>query len=55
MPEGMYMTGKNYLEHYTLQNSFFHLVTAYNILRVNGVNLGKMDYMFGVTFLNENN
>lgn len=26
-------------------NLFFHLVTAYNILRSKGVPLGKMDYL----------
>ena len=38
-------TGENYLLHLVLPNVFFHLTTAYAILRHNGVELGKRDFM----------
>jgi len=37
--------GMPYLLEYALPNIYFHVVTAYAILRHNGVELGKMDYM----------
>jgi hypothetical protein len=40
-------TGLDYLQGFALPNAFFHLVTAYNILRHNGVEIGKMDYLTG--------
>jgi len=39
------MTGENFLNLYSLPQFHFHLTTAYNILRHNGVELGKGDYM----------
>jgi hypothetical protein len=41
------MTGEAYLKHWMLPNFFFHVVTAYAILRHNGVELGKTDYLAG--------
>ena len=38
-------TGLNYLLHFALPNVYFHITTAYNILRHNGVEIGKMDYI----------
>ncbi len=38
-------TGMVYLLHSALPNFFFHTVTAYDILRHNGVELGKGDYL----------
>jgi len=38
-------TGQNYLLHYGLPHFFFHVTTAYGILRHNGVELGKRDYL----------
>lgn len=38
-------TGLTYLQNYLLPNFFFHVTTAYNILRHNGVELGKRDYL----------
>jgi hypothetical protein len=38
-------TGEDYLLKFVLPNSFFHLTTAYAILRHNGVDLGKSDYL----------
>ena len=37
--------GPIYLNHFFLPNFFFHITTAYNILRHNGVPLGKFDYV----------
>ena len=37
--------GQNYLLDWVLPNVFFHITTAYNILRHNGVALGKSDYL----------
>jgi len=41
------MTGEAYLKHWMLPNFFFHVTTAYAILRHNGVELGKSDYLAG--------
>ncbi len=37
--------GQDYLLGFALPNFYFHLVTAYNILRHNGVEIGKGDYL----------
>lgn len=37
--------GQDYLLNFVLPNVNFHAVTAYNILRHNGVELGKMDFL----------
>ena len=39
------MTGETYLKHYVLPNFFFHVTTTYALLRHNGVELGKTDYL----------
>ncbi|MGQ0741291.1 MAG: DUF1993 domain-containing protein [Alphaproteobacteria bacterium] len=39
------MGGATYLFDYALPNFYFHLTTAYDILRHNGVELGKGDYV----------
>ena len=41
------MKGEAYLKHYALPNMFFHVVTAYALLRHNGVDVGKTDYLVG--------
>jgi uncharacterized protein len=41
------MTGEDYLKHWALPNVFFHVTTAYAILRHNGVEIGKADYLLG--------
>ena len=41
----MSFPGGEYLAGYAMPNFYFHLATAYNILRHNGVELGKMDFM----------
>ena len=40
-------TGEQYLKHFALPNFFFHVTTAYALLRHNGVELGKADYLRG--------
>ena len=37
--------GQQYLLGFALPNFFFHVTTAYNLLRHNGVEIGKMDYL----------
>jgi hypothetical protein len=39
------MKGLPFLQNWALTNFYFHAVTAYNILRHNGVDLGKRDYL----------
>ena len=41
------MSAQAYLTHWMLPNLFFHVTTAYAILRHNGVELGKGDYLLG--------
>ena len=41
----MVLSGDEFLSFYSLPQFFFHLTTAYAILRANGVELGKRDYM----------
>jgi hypothetical protein len=37
--------GQNYLTMWVLPNLFFHITTAYNLLRHNGLDIGKRDYL----------
>jgi hypothetical protein len=39
------MRGMPCLLHHMLPNLYFHVTTAYNILRHNGVEPGKKDYL----------
>lgn len=39
------LKGEVYLKHYVLPNLFFHATTAYALLRHNGVELGKSDFL----------
>jgi hypothetical protein len=43
--KGEWMTGADYFIEHTVPNFFFHLTTAYSILRHNGVGIGKRDYL----------
>ena len=38
-------SGQDYLLKWVLPNVYFHVTTAYNILRHNGVDLGKQDFL----------
>lgn len=42
------MNGLQFLRDWALPHFYFHVVTAYDILRHNGVDIGKRDYMSGV-------
>jgi len=42
---GAWLTGDDYAIHVAVPNFFFHATTAYAILRHNGVELGKMDFI----------
>jgi len=39
------MQGMPYLLHHVIPNLYFHVTTAYDILRPNGVELGKSDFL----------
>lgn len=41
----MVMKGEAYLKHFALPNFYFHVTTTYALLRHNGVELGKMDFL----------
>lgn len=41
------LSAEDYLKTWALPNVFFHITTAYAILRHNGVALGKADYLMG--------
>ena len=43
--EGKYLTGEEFLIQHVLPNLYFHITTAYAILRHNGVDVGKKDYL----------
>lgn len=45
-PRGtMNFNGQQYLLNFVLPNFYFHLTTTYNILRHNGIEIGKMDFI----------
>ncbi len=43
--EGKYLTGTEFVIQHSLPNIYFHVTTAYSILRNNGVDLGKKDFL----------
>jgi len=44
-PKERHFSGQSYLFSYGLPQFFFHVTTAYGILRHNGLEIGKRDYM----------
>jgi hypothetical protein len=44
-PNKMKMKGGDYLLHFVTPNFYFHLTTAYAILRQSGVEIGKRDFL----------
>lgn len=44
-PKEKKLSGSAYLLHYGLPQFFFHVTTSYAILRHNGIEVGKRDYM----------
>lgn len=45
---GKYMTGAEYLQLYAIGNFYFHVTTAYDIIRNQGVEIGKADFTGGM-------
>lgn len=48
--EGKYMTGYEFALQHAIPNVYFHITTAYAILRHNGVEIGKKDYLGEMPF-----
>jgi hypothetical protein len=48
--EGKSLTAPDYVLHHALPNFYFHMTTAYSILRHNGVEVGKKDYLGELPF-----
>jgi hypothetical protein len=48
--EGKYLTGKEFVIHHAVPNLYFHITTTYAILRHNGVEVGKKDYLGELPF-----
>lgn len=48
--EGKSLSGEEYLLQHAVPNLYFHVTTAYAILRHNGVALGKADYLGELPF-----
>jgi hypothetical protein len=42
------LPGADYLLHFAMPNFYFHLTTAYDILRAGGVEIGKRNFMGAV-------
>ena len=48
-PNGEFrFTGKDFLAGFALPNFFFHVTTAYALLRHEGIAIGKMDFLGGI-------
>jgi hypothetical protein len=47
---GKWLTGHEYAVHHMIPNLYFHVTTAYAILRHNGVDVGKKDYLGTMPF-----
>ena len=43
--EPITLSGADYLEHFSMPNFYFHCTTAYDILRHNGIAIGKDDFL----------
>jgi hypothetical protein len=43
--EGKWLTGHDYFQQHVIPNVYFHITTAYAILRHNGVDIGKKNYL----------
>jgi hypothetical protein len=52
LPKGSWLSAEDYLVEFALPNFYFHVTTAYAILRHNGVELGKMDFIGGINLQN---
>ncbi len=47
---GKYLIGTDYALEYAVPNFLFHVTTAYGIIRKNGVQIGKGDFVNGLPF-----
>jgi hypothetical protein len=48
---GKHLGGKDYLLQMTIPNVYFHVAIAYAILRHNGVDIGKMDFLGPINWI----
>lgn len=49
---GKYLEGREYFSKFVTPNFYFHVTTAYSILRANGVDVGKVDFLGQLDFKN---
>ncbi len=50
--EGKYLLGHEFVTQHAIPNIYFHITTAYAILRHNGVEIGKKDYLGEMPYKN---
>lgn len=50
--EGKWLPGHQYLVQHTIPNVYFHITVAYEILRHNGIDIGKKDYLGPMPYKN---
>ena len=50
--DGKYLSGHEYAIQHSIPNLYFHVTVAYEILRHNGVEIGKKDYLGTLPFKN---
>ena len=50
-PPGKALGGEDYLLQMTIPNVYFHIAMAYAILRHNGVDIGKMDFLGPINWI----
>jgi len=48
--EGKYLLGDEFVLNHAIPNFYFHITTAYAIMRHNGVDIGKKDYLGEMPF-----
>lgn len=48
---GKFIGGRDYLLQMTIPNTYFHITAAYAILRHNGVDVGKQDFLRPINFV----
>ncbi len=48
--EGKWLTGYEFVMQHAIPNVYFHITTAYSILRHNGLDIGKKDYLGELPF-----
>jgi uncharacterized protein len=50
--EGKWLSGHEFMVQHAIPNVYFHVTTAYSILRHNGVEVGKKDYLGAMPYKN---